>query len=61
MSFTVNLFQHKFNKWDILDGETHKARFGLSLASVGNINLDGMSQENPKGYQGTTNSLVLYY
>ena len=46
------LFQHKFRKWDTLNGENHKARFGMSVASIGNINLDGGSNEVPGGFQG---------
>ena len=34
-----------------MDGENHKARFGLSVACAGNINLDGRTQENTKGIQ----------
>merc|ERR1719411_1918829 len=42
---------HKFRKWDTLNGENHKARFGMSVASIGNINLDGGSNEVPGGFQ----------
>jgi len=42
---------NRFRKWDTLDGENHKARFGMSIASLGNINLDGMSAESPGGFQ----------
>ncbi len=41
------VLQHKFRKFQTLDGErTHKARFGLSVACAGNINLDGITAEN---------------
>ena len=33
--------QHRFRNFDTLTGETHKARFGISVASLGDINLDG--------------------
>ena len=33
--------QHRFRTFDTLTGETHKARFGISVASLGDINLDG--------------------
>ena len=49
---------HRFRKWDSLNGENHKARFGMSIASLGNINLDGITSDNPGGYQG--GSFVLY-
>jgi len=42
---------NRFRKWDTLDGENHKARFGMSIASLGNINLDGISAESPGGFQ----------
>jgi len=42
---------NRFRKWDTLDGENHKARFGMSIASLGNINLDGISTESPGGFQ----------
>ena len=45
-------FQHRFRKWDTLNGENHKARFGMSIASLGNVNLDGKDGESPGGYQG---------
>ena len=32
--------QHAFKKFDTLDGQTNKARFGLSVACAGDINLD---------------------
>ena len=37
--------------FDTLDGKNHKARFGLSVACAGNINLDGITSESPKGIQ----------
>ena len=47
-------FQNKFKNldgpaFDTLDGKNHKARFGLSVACAGNINLDGITSESPKG------------
>ena len=39
-SFVLNT-QHRFRTFDTLTGETHKARFGISVASLGDINLDG--------------------
>ena len=50
------IFQNKFKNldgpaFDTLDGKNHKARFGLSVACAGNINLDGITSENPKGIQ----------
>ena len=39
-----NLFcntQHRFRNFDTLTGDTHKARFGISVANLGDINLDG--------------------
>merc|ERR1719295_1427639 len=42
---------NRFRKWDTLNGENHKARFGMSIASLGNINLDGMTAESPGGFQ----------
>jgi hypothetical protein len=45
------LLQHSFKKFDTLDGLNHKARFGLSVANAGNINLDGRTLENPTGIQ----------
>ena len=44
--------QHKFKKFDTLDGnKNHKARFGLSVACAGNLNLDGTSRENRRGIE----------
>ena len=34
-----------------MEGKNNKARFGLAVACAGNINLDGRTQENPKGIQ----------
>lgn len=45
------IFQHSFKKFDTLDGQNNKARFGLSVACAGNINLDGVTPQNPKGIQ----------
>jgi len=42
---------HSFKKFDTLDGKNNKARFGLSIACAGNINLDGITASNPKGIQ----------
>ena len=35
----------------VLTGRNHKARFGLSVACIGNIDLDGRSQSKPKGIE----------
>ena len=48
----LKIFQHRFRKYETLNGENHKARFGMSVASLGNINLDGSTPDNPGGYQG---------
>ena len=50
----IHFFQNKFKNldgpaFDTLDGKNHKARFGLSVACAGNINLDGITSETPKG------------
>ena len=50
--------QHRFRKFDALTGESHKARFGLSVASLGNINLDGVTSGVPKGFQGEYTSFL---
>ena len=34
-----------------MEGKNNKARFGLAVACAGNINLDGRTQETPKGIQ----------
>ena len=47
-----DIFKHRFRNWDTLNGENNKARFGTSIASLGNINLDGKTGESPDGYQG---------
>lgn len=62
--------QHKFKKFDTLLGaQNHKARFGLSVACAGNINLDGISRSNPRGiedlvvgapYDGPNNRGAIY-
>ena len=44
-------FQNSFKKFDTLDGQNNKARFGMSIACAGNINLDGRSSLNQKGIQ----------
>ena len=50
---TALAVQNKFGrKWDSLNGENHKARFGMSIASLGNLNLDGVTAGSPGGYQG---------
>ena len=38
-------------KFFAIDGKNHKARFGLSVACIGNLNLDGKSQQVPKGIE----------
>ena len=38
----------------VLDGKNHKARFGLSVACIGNLNLDGRTQSRPKGIEVST-------
>ena len=35
------MFQHKFRRWDIRDGQQTKERFGFSIASLGDIDKDG--------------------
>ena len=50
-TFDRSLLQHSFKKFDTLDGQNNKARFGLSVACAGNINLDGRTGENPQGVQ----------
>ena len=35
----------------VIDGKNHKARFGLAVACIGNLNLDGRSQSLPKGIE----------
>ena len=37
----IIISQHRFRNFDTLSGEGHKARFGISVASLGDINLDG--------------------
>ena len=54
----LKIFQHRFRKYETLNGENHKARFGMSVASLGNINLDGSTPENPGGYQGRKLQIV---
>ncbi len=49
---SVPPLQHKFKKFQTLEGNRrHKARFGLSVASAGNINLDGLSASNRRGVE----------
>ena len=46
-------FQHRFRRFETLDGENHKARFGMAVASLGDINLDGAaSGDSSIGYHG---------
>ena len=45
--------QHRFRNFDTLTGETHKARFGISVASLGDINLDGF--QGSKQYHSNQN------
>ena len=35
------MFQHKFRRWDIRDGQQTKERFGFSIASLGDLDKDG--------------------
>ena len=35
------MFQHKFRRWDIRDGQQTKERFGFSIARLGDIDKDG--------------------
>ncbi|CAB4057680.1 ITGA8 [Lepeophtheirus salmonis] len=44
-------FENRFVKWSSIVGHNHKARFGLSVACAGNLDLDGIQKNNPKGYQ----------
>lgn len=37
----IIIFQHKFRKWHIRDGETSKGRFGFALAGLGDMDKDG--------------------
>ena len=41
---------HKFKKYDTLDGAMHKGRFGHAVACAGNLNLDGISRTNNRYY-----------
>ena len=41
LKITICVVQHRFRNFDTLTGETHKARFGISVANLGDINLDG--------------------
>nr|XP_040578055.1 integrin alpha-PS2-like isoform X3 [Lepeophtheirus salmonis] len=43
--------ENRFVKWSSIVGHNHKARFGLSVACAGNLDLDGIQKNNPKGYQ----------
>ena len=36
----MQIFQHKFRRWDIRDGKQTKERFGFSIASLGDIDKD---------------------
>jgi hypothetical protein len=51
--------QHRFRRYDTLDGENHKARFGLSVSSLGDINLDTPT-EGGRGYHGKHYVLPLF-
>ena len=42
-----------FGQWTTLDGMSHKARFGLSVACAGNLNLDGLTAGNKRGIEVT--------
>ena len=53
MALTFTLFQHRFRQFVTLDGQNHKARFGMAVAAIGDINLDGASPNNAKGFNGT--------
>ena len=48
-----NILQSQFNNknYVTLDGMNHKARFGLSVACAGNLNLDGLSVGNKRGIE----------
>lgn len=57
-AITMTFFhQHEFEEFVTLDGENHKARFGLSVACAGNLNLDGRSETNRKGIQVNSSPL----
>ena len=43
--------QNQFKEYVTLDGINHKARFGLSVACAGNLNLDGLSEGNRRGVE----------
>jgi len=45
------MFQKQFRQRDFIEGQNHKARFGLSVACAGNINLDGVTQSNKRGFE----------
>ncbi|CAG0892896.1 unnamed protein product [Cyprideis torosa] len=36
-----SVVEHKFRRWDKLDGAVVRGRFGLALTTLGDINLDG--------------------
>ena len=40
--------EHKFKKYDTLDGAMHKGRFGHAVACAGNLNLDGVTRTNSR-------------
>ena len=40
--------EHKFKKYDTLDGTMHKGRFGHAVACAGNLNLDGVTRTNSR-------------
>ncbi|GAB6026861.1 hypothetical protein CHUAL_013467 [Chamberlinius hualienensis] len=65
-----NMLQKKFKEWDMLDGQNTRARFGLSLASLGDLNRDsygdfavGAPYDGPNGggavyiYHGSRNKV----
>ena len=43
-TFTFQNFLQNFRKWQILDGSEHFGRFGASVASVGDLDLDGYDE-----------------
>ena len=51
ISLLSSCFQHSFLKYMAIDGENHKARFGLSVACIGNLNLDGKTRDVPNGIE----------
>eukprot|EP00096_Caligus_rogercresseyi_P015942 TRINITY_DN844_c0_g1_i1.p1 TRINITY_DN844_c0_g1~~TRINITY_DN844_c0_g1_i1.p1 ORF type:complete len:1372 (-),score=393.45 TRINITY_DN844_c0_g1_i1:381-4496(-) len=44
--------ENRFVKWSSIDGSVHKARFGLSVACAGNLDLDGIGKDgSSRGYE----------